>query len=69
MPLRCAGMIRKQQQQTNKRGNYAVSISEVRSAADAARERVSGYSEEKLETLSAHAKGAIAGARPKVCCS
>lgn len=47
--------------------HYSVSREEVNNAADKARERVSGYSNEKRDQLRSHAKGAIAGAKPKVC--
>jgi hypothetical protein len=53
---------------SKKPSNYSVSRDEVNREADAARERVSGYSSEKRDQLRYHAKGAVAGAKPKVCC-
>ena len=57
------------QTQSKKRETYSVSREDVNREADEARERVSDYSSEKRDELRSHAKGAIAGAKFKVCCA
>jgi hypothetical protein len=53
----------------HKKTANTVTSEDLQAEADAARERVSGYSDEKRSELEAHARGVMHSAKSTVCCS